>query len=994
MLHLLSRRASRTAIVSAAAAVSIAASAQALPINSWIGTPASDVWGNPNNWNNGNVPTIGEQATVFSGNVALYSQPANSVGSVQVLKLGNPAILSTNGYRLNILNTLTIDGAGASVYAGNAPAGSLSLLTPALSMTNGSVLWLQTGAAKVRVATLPAGTANGAMTVDATSTVYANGVLDTGSYVNNGTLKGDATLGTVNVANNFYLSGVAGKIAVIDSNFSGLTINAGTFNLHSSFTKIDVSKLGSVLTLNGDTDLANGNVGSDIYVGDSAQLKLTGGTWQFGFYAKQGAIFVPHGSVNLNGGTTLAEAAKVNDYAAYFTNVNVTGYANLQSGEFDGGANVNVAGASSYLYVKDAYFRGNTFSQAVSMGGTGTMKMNGNTVVGFSSPGIAYTALNVGPGGAFDWDGSSESAATCFIENGELNIAAAAIDEQTYFNGVPINHFGYDGTINVANDAKLNVSGTAWTLFGTMELYRGALVQGQTLTFDGTYLAAGANSLHLTGTGGVVPTIEAPVVLKNDAYVFIENGGGLNLKGTTNYAGCFITSAPFGSPGQPYGIITQNAAATVSDTSTIFCNTLDMDGSANTTDWTINAGATLHQGAWNLDAPNSTTNPYHSTMTLNGGTIDMDTDAGKWTLTGGTLNMNQSGFNLPFVTHDKLVLGSGAAKGIVNVGGNTTAYISGGLHLGATSAVGGNIINVGALSTLYIGPSFTSDANAMLTKNGPGQMIVNVPQNHGVGSLIEVKDGTLVLNSNAGGSGPTLSIHAWGGSVYFSTSQQLNGLHVDTLGKVTVAQPANLNARLTISADMTFSGGLLDLNANDLIAREGAPLVIRHVISQGYSGGTWAGTVGLKSSAAAASPGHALGYLLNNNGLGGKIYNSFNGYNVSLTDVLVKYTLTGDSDLDGTVGFNDLVALAQNYNGLDTTWQKGDFNYDGLTDFNDLVPLAQNYNQVLSLSEQAQLNADGGASFAAGFALAQSLVPEPTTLCVLGLALPMIARRR
>src|SRR4029450_1998813 len=54
-----------------------------------------------------------------------------------------------------------------------------------------------------------------------------------------------------------------------------------------------------------------------------------------------------------------------------------------------------------------------------------------------------------------------------------------------------------------------------------------------------------------------------------------------------------------------------------------------------------------------------------------------------------------------------------------------------------------------------------------------------------------------------------------------------------------------------------------------------------------------------------------------------------------------------DADHDRSVGFKDLVALAQHYNMTGMAFDKGDFNYDGKVDFGDLVILAQRYNTVL-----------------------------------------------
>lgn len=64
------------------------------------------------------------------------------------------------------------------------------------------------------------------------------------------------------------------------------------------------------------------------------------------------------------------------------------------------------------------------------------------------------------------------------------------------------------------------------------------------------------------------------------------------------------------------------------------------------------------------------------------------------------------------------------------------------------------------------------------------------------------------------------------------------------------------------------------------------------------------------------------------------------------------FTLAGDADRSGTVDFNDLVVLAQNYGKSDMTFGQGNFNYsvDGLVDFNDLVILAQRYGTSVNLS--------------------------------------------
>jgi hypothetical protein len=98
----------------------------------------------------------------------------------------------------------------------------------------------------------------------------------------------------------------------------------------------------------------------------------------------------------------------------------------------------------------------------------------------------------------------------------------------------------------------------------------------------------------------------------------------------------------------------------------------------------------------------------------------------------------------------------------------------------------------------------------------------------------------------------------------------------------------------------------------------------------------------------------------------------------------------GDANLDSVVDFNDLAALAQNYN--DTSerkaWFEGDFTLDGLVDFNDLAALAQNYNQPVPAGAF-------GGSFAADVERAFAQVPEPGTIGLLGVAAAgLVARRR
>lgn len=86
--------------------------------------------------------------------------------------------------------------------------------------------------------------------------------------------------------------------------------------------------------------------------------------------------------------------------------------------------------------------------------------------------------------------------------------------------------------------------------------------------------------------------------------------------------------------------------------------------------------------------------------------------------------------------------------------------------------------------------------------------------------------------------------------------------------------------------------------------------------------------------------------------------------------VFVTAALPGDSNLDGTVDFLDLLHVAQAFNTAGAAWIDGDFTGNGTADFEDLITLARFYGA-------------GPNAIESDWTLARSLVPEPATLGVL-----------
>jgi hypothetical protein len=180
--------------------------------------------------------------------------------------------------------------------------------------------------------------------------------------------------------------------------------------------------------------------------------------------------------------------------------------------------------------------------------------------------------------------------------------------------------------------------------------------------------------------------------------------------------------------------------------------------------------------------------------------------------------------------------------------------------------------------------------------------------------------------------------------------------------------------------DIGKSGGVSVINTGDTDDLSS----IKALIVAGLAGGNNS----IKSSALTATS--AIGYALR---LPNDPLTSFLGITFDPADsaVLFRVTIKGDANLSGNVEFQDLVALAQNYNGTGKEWFNGDFDYDGDVDFQDLIPLAQNYNGVFSVDDAEVL---GGGDFAADWLLAQSFVPEPASLSLLVAAAGVARRRR
>lgn len=152
----------------------------------------------------------------------------------------------------------------------------------------------------------------------------------------------------------------------------------------------------------------------------------------------------------------------------------------------------------------------------------------------------------------------------------------------------------------------------------------------------------------------------------------------------------------------------------------------------------------------------------------------------------------------------------------------------------------------------------------------------------------------------------------------------------------------NFQYQVNQSLVMAFSEDVLSsLDASDLVVTNietGAVLPASN-FSLTSTGGVGTPTVATLTRNPGAGPlpnGH---YRLSISGISDFALNDLTSVSYSF------FTLAGDANRDGVVGFDDLLTVARNYGGSGKTFSEGNFDYDpaGNVGFSDLLILARNY---------------------------------------------------
>ena len=236
----------------------------------------------------------------------------------------------------------------------------------------------------------------------------------------------------------------------------------------------------------------------------------------------------------------------------------------------------------------------------------------------------------------------------------------------------------------------------------------------------------------------------------------------------------------------------------------------------------------------------------------------------------------------------------------------------------------------------------------------------------------ESDDGTVFELATAAMSNPALYIPVRQAIFIEPIAQQgptdtaFSGVTIGAGGTLSIAPAATSASRqlliingigLSVAGAIGAWTGALSLANNDLDLAGGSLATTTNQVQQAYANGTWTGTTGITSSFAASAPSHltALGVIQNNQS-GTVLYtatNTFDRWIPNPSDILVKYTYYGDTNLDGKVDGSDYSRIDNGSLNHLTGWFNGDFNYDGIVDGSDYTLIDNAYNtQGASLATQ------------------------------------------
>ena len=593
----------------------------------------------------------------------------------------------------------------------------------------------------------------------------------------------------------------------------------------------------------------------------------------------------------------------------------------------------------------------------------------GSTLGTFNlSGGSAYPVLIAGIGGSINFGAISgnqpinNGASAARLSIGNLNTST-----------------GYSGVIGGVNGTGSNGIGILKIGTGSLTLSGQNLYAGQALTAipglptditSGT-LIAGSSSASDGSSGPFGPTT-ANITGAGPNYVMVGSNGSNLTNSSLQTAGTSVANP----------IVISAGASLPGALPVVSAYTLSLGGSTDANS-TFSGAVTLENNLSVTQVANAASNQLNLTGGLVGTPGFSQPDgAGPIDVSSNASSANNTGF--------QTITFAGPGNVTVSAGTNT---VNG---FGIYDSNDQNPLNNTSLG-------YYSGASGYISVAVTGGVTTFASPNQYSGST-NVSGGTLVL----GNLSPALSARDMsavminGGTLKIAAANSSSGRNVLVLSSGYTVAPgfvSNSPNSPTAAPSLTITSGRLDVTNNDVIVQGASLGTINALVASGYNAGQWNGTTGIISSTAAASTSHltAVGVIQNSadgTTSGTVLYPTFDKQNSSDTDVLIKYTYYGDTNLDGKVDGSDYSRIDAGFlsHGTLTGWFNGDFNYDGVINGSDYTLIDNAFNtQGAAFSSEIATATDQ----IAGSGAVASAVPEPTTLGLLGIGtLGLLARRK
>ena len=854
--------------------------------------------------------------------------------------------------------TLTVAGAGTLVTTSSANA----LANGRFGMLSGNTTLNVTTGATVRARLFEFGRQDGVYTATVNvnggtlGTIEANPVLDPQAYAQIVLPRGIGATLNMNVTNN----GQVNVGTLFSGAVSPTIATTGKMTVNSAGSTV---RINNVAVVNGGNVDANGNI-----------VPGYNGTTTFDILA--GTLSVGRLNSNQNGGI-------VDNIGASNAVYNVTGpTAKLEIKD----ANEDAL-AASYISMG----QGDWSTDVINVTGGGDVVV---TDTGATEDDTAFVSGSSHTRSTITVDG----AGSTFTVDDELDVGGVGQDTATGL-------YGEDavGIVNVKNGASFTiVEGNSFFAVDPGNTATLNVETGGTFSLTGQWTLGGGNQNDFDGVGSGnsnVNVLSGGSATTGHIIIAQDDGDGVVARSLTN-----ITVS---------GANSKLDAAGLDDSFTEFIDSgfIGDGGSYSDTNVMVSAGG-LMKARYLINFGAGFESTATVTVTGDGSVIDA---GGQFSLGGGEnntaiLNIANGGLVKTTSSVDTIDLAESIFLGTEAITGSTVTVNL----LNSLPGVNPPQSRLESVQVIWVGGTFGAELVLGIPTNINGQANTQIRY----GAQIYLAPGSSITTA---GTLQYTGLLADGGGTFLDSGATINGAGVSHVGWLGIDNTdATFNGKLTLAAVTgnavvaasrieLSGGGKINVGKSDALVlhptefpTDTDPIPaqtladIKPLIIAGYAGGTWNPADGVDaiygSDIVGQNPKRGIGYTV------ATAAGNFLGEPVAVGDILIRNTLLGDANLDGTVNFTDLLALAQSYNLTGKNWNQGDFNYsaNGLVNFDDLLPTAQNYN--VSLLADGSLSGEGMGftpEFQAEWAFALASVPEPTTLAALaGVGLLALRRRK